>query len=211
MAQPPRNSTMQFTIDPGVAAEVTQRVVEAMTKTLCASTPMLSWHGRRTDGCGIISEGGSAFLVRTPAGSIGVTAGHVLDGFIAARSFCKDITATLGGFRFDPEERVIARGSTADIATFSVSEDDLPIIGFSPLERAWRPHTPASGGIVLLAGWPGQERIVGAERVTGGIYIGWGSQVFQTCRSPSGLIMTNARSRLCLTSHCHHQVLSSGE
>ena len=166
---------MQFTIDPWLAADVTQRLVAAMTETLCASTPMLSWHGRRTDGCGVISEGGSAFLVRTPAGIIGVTAGHVLDGFVAARSFCKDITATLGGFRFDPEERLIMRGNTADIATFSVGEHDLPKIGFSPLERAWPPNTPASGGIVLLAGWPGQERIVSAERVTGGIYIGWGS------------------------------------
>lgn len=166
---------MQFTIDPRVAADVTQSLVEAMTETLCASTPMLSWHGRRTDGCGVISEGGSAFLVRTPAGIICVTAGHVLDGFVAARSFCKDITATLGGFRFDPEERLIARGSTADIATFSVNEDDLPIIGFRPIERAWPPNTPASGGIVLLAGWPGHERVVGTERVTGGIYIGWGS------------------------------------
>ena len=33
---------------------------------------------------------------------IGVTAGHVLDGFVAARSFCKDITATLGGIRVRP-------------------------------------------------------------------------------------------------------------
>ena len=36
---------MQFTIDPRLAADVTQRLVEAMTETLCASTPMLSWHG----------------------------------------------------------------------------------------------------------------------------------------------------------------------
>jgi hypothetical protein len=166
---------MRLNIDPRVAADVTQRIVEAMTESLCASTPMLSWHGLRTDGDGVVSEGGSAFLVRTPAGILGVTAGHVMDGFVVARHRNKDITATLGGFSFDLEQRIIERGDKVDIATFRINEADLPIIGFRPLDRAWPPATPASKGIVLLAGWPGHERIVGAERVTGGIYVGWGS------------------------------------
>ncbi len=166
---------MQFTIDSRDAADVTRRIVEAMTESLCASTPMLSWHGPRTDGSGVESAGGSAFLVRTPAGILGVTAGHVVDEFVATRIRGADITATVGGLSFDLEEQLIDRGRGVDIATFRVSEDDLPVIGFRPLERAWPPTTPARNGIVLLAGWPGHERIVGAERVTGGIYIGWGS------------------------------------
>jgi hypothetical protein len=175
MAQPPRNIGMKQTIDPRIAANVTQRIVEAMTESLCASTPMLSWHGPRTDGDGMISAGGSAFLIRTQTGVFGVTAGHVVDGFIAARSTCRGLTATLGGFSFDLEGCLLGRGCRADIATFRVREADLPTIGFRPLERAWPPATPASNGIVLLAGWPGHERVVGTERVTGGIYIGWGS------------------------------------
>jgi hypothetical protein len=166
---------MQFTVDPRVAADVTQRIVEAMTESLCASTPMLSWRGARINDGGVVSTGGSAFLVRTPAGILGVTAGHVMDGFVAARKTCADITATLGGFSFDLGERLIERGGSVDIATFRIEESDIPMIGFRPLERAWPPNTPASRGIVLLAGWPGHERIVSAERVTGGIYIGWGS------------------------------------
>ena len=166
---------MSPSIEPQIAANVMQRIAEAMTDSLCASTAMLSWHGHRTDADGVISEGGSAFLVRTPAGIIGITAGHVADGFIAARHVSKTIQATLGGFSFNLEERMIARGNRVDIATFCVSEADLPLIGFRPLERAWPPAIPANKGIVLLAGWPGQERIVGPERVTGGIYIGWGS------------------------------------
>ncbi len=78
MAQPPRNIGMKQTIDPRIAANVTQRIVEAMTESLCASTPMLSWHGPRTDGDGMISAGGSAFLIRTQSGVFGVTAGHVV-------------------------------------------------------------------------------------------------------------------------------------
>ena len=160
-------------IDPHFAAAVTQGVDIALTDALCASTPMLSWHGLTSEDS-IVSSGGSAFLVRTPAGILGVTAGHVLDGFIAARRAREDIAATLGGLTFDLEERLIQRGSSVDIATFRVSESELSTVGFQPLERAWPPSVPASNGIVLLAGWPGHERVVG-QRVTGGLYIGWGS------------------------------------
>jgi hypothetical protein len=112
--------------------------------------------------------------VRTPAGILGITAGHVLDGFIAARRARHEIAATLGGLTLDLEERLIARGNSVDIATFRVSEAELSVVGFQPLERAWPPGVPTSNGIVLLAGWPGHERVVG-PRVTGGLYIGWGS------------------------------------
>lgn len=165
---------MNQTIDPQIAANVTQHIIKAMTESLCASTPMLSWHGPRTGG-GMVSAGGSAFLIRTQTGILGVTAGHVVDGFIATRTTCRGLAATLGGFSFDLEECLIERGTKADIATFRIREVDLPVIGFRPLERAWPPATPASNGIVLLAGWPGHERVVGTERVTGGIYVGWGS------------------------------------
>jgi hypothetical protein len=164
---------MSPNIDPRFAAAVTQNIVIALTDALCASTPMLSWHWLECDGR-VVSSGGSAFLVRTPAGILGITAGHVLDGFIAARRDREDILATLGGLTFDLQERLIERGDSVDIATFRVSEAELSVAGFRPLERAWPPSIPASSGIVLLAGWPGHERVVG-QRVTGGLYIGWGS------------------------------------
>jgi hypothetical protein len=162
---------MSPSIDPRFGAAVTQSVIIGLTNELCASTPMLSWP--RSDGS-IVSSGGSAFLVRTPDGILGITAGHVLDEFIAARHACESIAATLGGLAFDLEERLIERGGSVDIATFRVSEAELSAVGFRPLEKAWPPSIPASNGTVLLAGWPGHERIVG-QRVTGGLYIGWGS------------------------------------
>jgi hypothetical protein len=82
---------------------------------------MLSWPVQ-TGGGGIVSSGGSAFLVRTTAGILGITAGHVLDGFLVARRARKDITATLGGLAFDLEKRLIQRGNSVDIATFRVDE-----------------------------------------------------------------------------------------
>jgi hypothetical protein len=162
---------MSSSIDPRFAAAVTQSIVTALTDALCASTPMLSWHQRGTDGT---CWGGSAFFVRTPTGILGITAGHVVDGFIAARRERADIAATLGGLTFDLEKSIIDRGRSVDIFTFRVSEAELSVVGFRPLENAWPPAVPASNGIVLLAGWPGHERVVG-EHVTGGLYIGWGS------------------------------------
>jgi hypothetical protein len=109
MTPPPRDIGMKQTIDPRIAANVAQRIVEAMTESLCASTPMLSWHGPRTDGGGMISAGGSAFLIRTQNGIFGVTAGRVVDGFIAPRSACRGLTATLDGFSFDLEGCLVGR------------------------------------------------------------------------------------------------------
>ena len=171
--QPGYKLGMPPSIGPRFAAAVIQNLVIALTDALCASTPMLSWHGLTSDG-NIVSSGGSAFLVRTPAGILGITAGHVLDSFIAARRGREDVAATLGGLTFDLEERLVERGNSVDITTFQVSEAELSAVGFRPLEKAWPPSIPANNGIVLLAGWPGHERVVG-QRVTGGLYIGWGS------------------------------------
>jgi hypothetical protein len=171
--QPSYELGMSSRIDPRFASAVAQNVVIELTRALCASTPMLSWHGQRSDG-GILSSGGSAFLVRTPAAILGITAGHVVDGFIAARRDREDIAATLGGLTFDLEKRIIQRGRSVDIATFRVSDAELSDVGYLPLEKAWPPAIPASNGVVLLAGWPGHERVVG-QRVSGGLYIGWGS------------------------------------
>jgi hypothetical protein len=154
---------------------------EATIHDLHASTPMLSWHGKQFDGCGLISEGGSAFLVRSPTRMFGVTAGHVVDAFVAAQSICDGLLATLGGLQFDLKPRIISRGHAVDVATFHVDERELATIGFRPLESAWPPVMPPNGSLVCLAGWPGHERIVGA-RVTGGLYLGWGNADVQASR-----------------------------
>jgi hypothetical protein len=129
----------------------------------------------RDDDGGTISAGGSAFLIRTPSRVLGVTAKHVVTSFAEACDAAKGLTVTLGGLSINLQERVIARGVCVDIATFAVQEADLPKIGFHPIERAWPPAVPLDKGVVLLAGWPGQERVVGTERVSGGIYVGWGT------------------------------------
>jgi hypothetical protein len=163
---------MPFNIAPHVAAAVRDRLVTSMMDTLRASTPMLSWHWQTATG-ETLSEGGSAFLVQTPTRILGITARHVADGFVAAQRKHGVETAILGGLTFNLEDRIIDRGKNVDIATFAVSEAELTTIGFWPLENAWPPVLPARNGIVLLAGWPGHERVVG-PRVTGGAYLVWG-------------------------------------
>jgi hypothetical protein len=72
------------------------------------------------------------------------------------------------------KKRIIQSGRSVDIATFRVGEAELSDVEYLPLEKAWPPAIPASNGVVLLAGWPGHERVMG-QRVSGGLYIGWGS------------------------------------
>jgi hypothetical protein len=158
-----------------IVAAVMRQITNTRSRLLCASMPMLSWHGSRDDNRGMVSAGGSAFLVRTPSRILGVTAGHVVNGFTAARSASKDLKATLGGLSLDLQERLIALSDEVDIATFDVEDADLLKIGFRPLGNAWPPAAPSNGGPVLLAGWPGQERVVGPQQITGGIYVGWGA------------------------------------
>ncbi|MDE1906717.1 MAG: hypothetical protein KGH75_09755 [Rhodospirillales bacterium] len=161
---------MSFSIDPKMASILAEQITRQFMDLICASTPMLSWLKSGSDR----GEGGSAFLVRTPTGILGITAKHVIDGFLIAQGNCPGLTATLGGFNFDLSERLIARGVNVDIATFRIYQSDLASIGFQPLNSAWPPEIPQSKGIVLVAGWPGQERITG-QKVTGGLYVVWGS------------------------------------
>lgn len=161
--------------DQQIVDALKRHIVSSLTPRLCASMPMLSWHGARDDGGGTTSAGGSAFLIRTSSRVIGVTAKHVVTSYAKARDAAKDLMATLGGLNIDLQERVITCGRCVDVATFVVEEIELPKIGFQPIEAAWPPAVPLDNGDVLLAGWPGQERIVGADRMTGGIYVGWGT------------------------------------
>jgi hypothetical protein len=158
---------LQFTPTPAV-----QALMRAMTERLFAATPMLSWQSRPTADGPPIARNGSGSLLRTPQRIIGVTAAHVVDGYMQDKPERPRIEATLGGLRFDLEDRIIARSPALDIATFAVDERELPRIGFRVLEGAWPPTMPAEGGLIVFAGWPGSERVIAPDIVTGGVWTG---------------------------------------
>lgn len=163
---------MPLQVTPVLSAAVTATLVRTMTERLVGSTPMLSWQAQRFETDPPIARNGSASLIRTPERILGITAAHVVDGYIAEKQSCSRIEATLGGLQFDLEERVIACCRTLDIATFAVDERELLRIGFNVLEGAWPPITPMAGDFIVFAGWPGCERHITPDIVTGGAWTG---------------------------------------
>jgi hypothetical protein len=85
-----------------------------------------------------------------------VTARHVYDGYVKRKRASSQISAKLGGFTFDLEDRLIARGQGArvDIATFHIDVSELPLIGFQPIKDAWPPlarmHPVNDAGVTFL-------------------------------------------------------------
>ena len=163
---------MPVQVTPELAAAVTALFARAMPERLVGSTPMLSWQSQARGSAVAVARNGSACLIRTSERILGVTAAHVVDGYIADKQASSRIEATLGGLRFDLEERLIACCRTTDIATFAVKEGDVHAIGFNILEGAWPPIMPAEGDFIVFAGWPGCEREISPDIVTGGAWAG---------------------------------------
>lgn len=161
---------------PETVAAMVKRLGARRIDCLQASTPILCWQAFPSAGGAPIWQGGSAFLIQTPSRLLGVTARHVYDAYVARKRTSSQISARLGGFTFDLEDRLIARGQRprVDIATFHIDTSELPSIGFRPIEDAWPPLAPANGASVLFLGWPGHEReVVSQDLVRGGGYAGF--------------------------------------
>jgi hypothetical protein len=165
---------MPIKVSPPLAEVLANKVARDLMERLVGSTPMLSWQAVPADSDIPCCRNGSAFLIGTGAIILGVTAGHVVQGYVGAKRVSREIQATLGGMRFDLEQRVISCGQATDIATFRVYERDLADIRFNVLQEAWPPIAPADGDLVVFAGWPGHERVVSPELVRGGAWIGIG-------------------------------------
>lgn len=159
---------------PGAEKLLNDWISRGLPELLCRSTPILCWRAWPWISVDRIYHGGSAFLIRTPARILGVTARHVVDSYLECKRASSEIEAVLGGLRFELEERLISRGQRVDIATFSVDESELGTIGYLPLEEAWPPSAPAQSSLVVVAGCPGHERVVKGNVVTGGMWTGWG-------------------------------------
>jgi hypothetical protein len=161
-----------FQVTPELAATITAALTRTMTERLVGSTPMLSWEAQGSETEPSIARNGSASLIRTPKRVLGVTAAHVVDGYIAHKQSSSRIAATLGGLRFDLEDRIVACCRTLDIATFAIDAREVSQIGFNVLEGAWPPIAPMEGSFIVFAGWPGCERHIGRDIVTGGAWTG---------------------------------------
>jgi hypothetical protein len=114
----------------------------------------------RLDGDPMIVDSGTINFIQTPSNLIGVTAAHVFNGYIYAKSK-HQIRAQISNFIVeDLESRLIAIDHKLDVATFDLSGIDLAEVGsgVSPLQ-SWPPQPPDEGFGIMIGGYPGKDRI----------------------------------------------------
>jgi hypothetical protein len=132
----------------------------------------LAW--REYDHHGAIApRNGSAFFLNTGARVIGVTAQHVIAGYreSGARKGPLTLTTNGVGIQLDLDARMIDAHSGIDIATFSVTEDEVRRLGkevCGGYQRTWPPSLPMQNGGIYYSGYPG----VGTRQTPGVITFG---------------------------------------
>lgn len=132
-----------------------------LLENLATYVTPISWT-IRVDGDILKLTNGTAFFAKTPRAIFGVTADHVVDGFLAAKAANPRTICHLLDNEFALDAAVMSRGRTADIATFKISETIVAKLGkqFTP----WPPMVPQAGKGIMYAGFPGAERLQVARR-----------------------------------------------
>jgi hypothetical protein len=120
----------------------------------------------------------TCFFLKTPSSLFVVTARHVVRGYLSAKQNDVRTLCQIGNIAFDPEERLIAMGERADIATLAVADSELELLRKYPISL-WPPAPPESDTGVLFAGYPEVEVKMEGRR-TGSFGIYTASGVVQT-------------------------------
>ena len=113
---------------------------------------------------------GSIFFLQCEGPPFAVTADHVYDAYLKRKQNDPSIACQVLDLRFDPEERLIDRDPTLDIATFRIEEREVEGMGkWIHKPAQWPPLPPEEGKGVYTVGFPAIHR-----RVLGGNSIEWG-------------------------------------
>lgn len=121
-----------------------------------------------TDSSKVLSNG-TAFVLDTGQNTFVVTATHVYENYIKAKENGETNNCQLSNIEFDLEERRISdnNSESMDIATFSISEKEIKTLDKCVLhgsQKSWPPARPNENEAVVVAGYPGIERIEEKEQ-----------------------------------------------
>lgn len=109
-----------------------------------------------------ILHNGTVFFVQTQTEVIGVTARHVVADYRDDASRRRVRLQIFNAIVNDLQDRVIDESEPHDVATFRTDADLLKRIGKTMnVMKSWPPRPPDIGRGIMLAGYPGQERLVG--------------------------------------------------
>jgi hypothetical protein len=119
------------------------------------------WY-RRTPG-GLFVRNGSIFFLDCGSGCFGVTAAHVIEGYRQDAADHQPLICQVGhNLIVNVEERLIDLDLEIDIATLRISAQEVMRLGktvYTGASKAWPPEPPAKDRGIILAGFPGRERI----------------------------------------------------
>ena len=108
-------------------------------------------------------KNGTAFFLDTGSRKFAVTAHHVFAEYKAAKEACGDkAECYIGNIKFDPMARLIAFDEDLDIATFDILEVEVKRNNqyfLTGSQSSWPPKPPQEDRSVIVAGFPGCERI----------------------------------------------------
>lgn len=127
-----------------------------------AKVSPISWVAVPEQGAPVLHNG-SMFFLDCGDGPFAVTAGHVCREYLRDRSSARRVICQVGNLDFDPQARLIGQRDQPDIATFRITRADLRIIGKEAVvhdKDHWPPSPLHPGQAVIVAGFPGQERLV---------------------------------------------------
>ena len=125
-----------------------------------------------------ILANGTVTFVRTPERLLGVTAAHVLAGYLGSKVEAPT-RVQLGAARIDDlEARIIEINEARDMATFDLEDFDLVQIGGEPIAplESWPPLPPEENRGIMLGGFPGGDRqIIAPMEVDFGLFTALGT------------------------------------
>jgi len=143
-------------------------VYRAILRGCCAP---VFWHRRAAADTTEICDNGTLTFVNTGKRLLGVTAAHVVEGFNTAKA-SREITLQVMNAELEGGFDVIDIDPNLDVATISLNLGFLKKLGKAvvPLE-GWPPLAPEEGRGIMLAGYPGLDRLtLPTKQVSWGLF-----------------------------------------
>lgn len=118
-----------------------------------------------------IQNHGTVTFVQTPERLPGVTAAHVLDGYLVDSQNGDMALQVFDATVDDMQNRIIDLPGHLDVATFAVDDALLARLGkrVVPLSN-WPPQPPQEGRGIMLAGYPAVVRLTEGKAVNFGLF-----------------------------------------
>lgn len=128
---------------------------ERVTALALQSARPLIWHDVREPWPKRLL-GGTCFILRFERGLVGITAAHVVTAYENAAHRGVKVICLLRTVPFNLNDAIIDRDETLDIATFSVTEDQLIESEAIAIDcrLQWPPPTPDCGDALSVSGFP---------------------------------------------------------